>query len=188
MKKLYCYVDESGQDPASKLFIVVVVVSDVDQEMLRSQLIDIEKSAKTNQLKWHKTAHNRRMKYLSLVLQQKVAAGGVYIAHYEKPIPFFFPMIVALEKAIKHTAKDKYRAIIYVDGIDDQKAKELTNALRASAVSLRIVKSRRDESEALIRLADMWAGCIRSAFLQHADAQELFKRAKRQGYLHDLTP
>jgi len=30
-------------------------------------------------------------------------------------------------------------------------------------VSLEKVRSRRDESEPMIRLADMWAGCIRAA-------------------------
>ena len=77
-EKLYCYVDETGQDPASSAFLVVV-------------------------------------------------------------------------------------AVRFVDGIDRQKASELTNALRVRGVSLEKVRSRRDESEPIIRLADMWAGCIRAA-------------------------
>lgn len=187
MQKLYAYVDEAGQDPASNFFIIVAVVSAKDQDTLRKQLIAIEEEAETHQLKWHKTAHSRRMKFLSRVLEKGIAAGNVYTAHYRKPIPYFFPMITALEKAIKLAAKGRYRASIYVDGIDRQKAKELTNALRASGVSLRIVKSRRDESEPLIRLADMWAGCMRSALLKHPDAQVLIKKAKKQGYLQDIS-
>jgi hypothetical protein len=54
-------------------------------------------------------------------------------------------------------------ARVFVDGIDRQKASELTNALRVRGVSLEKVRSRRDESEPMIRLADMWAGCIRAA-------------------------
>lgn len=187
MQKLYCYVDETGQDPASRFFIVVTVVSDQEQDALRVRLLDAEKTAETNHLKWHKTVHSRRMKYLSLVLERKIASGGVYIASYRKPIPYFFPMVVVVEKAIKRAAKGQYRARVYVDGIDRQKAKELTNALRASKVSLQMVKGRRDESEPVIRLADMWAGCIRSAFLKHEDTGALFSKAKEQGYLTDLT-
>ncbi|MBI3442535.1 MAG: hypothetical protein HY007_02110 [Candidatus Sungbacteria bacterium] len=126
------------------------------------------------------------MKYLALLLEKNIAAGEVYFAHYRKPIPFFFPMIYATEKAIKMAAKDNYRASVYVDGIDQYKSRQLTNALRASGISLRMVKSRRDESEPLIRLADMWAGCIRSALLKHTDAQALLKRAKQSGYIHDM--
>ena len=187
MQKLYCYVDESGQDAASAFFIVVAVITEGDQQSIREHLERIERNAGTNRKKWHKVRHENRMRYLASVLEQKVAAGSVYIAHYKKPIPFFFPMIVLLEKAIKQTVKEGYRANIYVDGIDDQKAQELTNALRASKISLRLVKSRRDESEPLIRLADMWAGCIRSAFLKHEDTKALFKKAKEEGYLKDIT-
>jgi len=67
MQKLYCYVDETGQDPASEFFIVVAIVLQKEQESIRKKL-------------------------------------------------------------------DKY------------KAKELTNALRTRGISLRMIKSRRDES------------------------------------------
>lgn len=187
MQKLYCYVDESGQDTASDFFVVVAVITEGDQQSIREHLERIERNAGTNRKKWHKVRHENRMRYLSAVLEQKIAAGNVYVVHYKKPIPFFFPMIVLLEKAIKQAAKEAHRANVYVDGIDDQKAKELTNALRASKISLRLVKSRRDESEPLIRLADMWAGCIRSSFLGNKDTRTLFKKAQESGYLKDIT-
>jgi len=64
MQKLYCYVDETGQDPKSEVFIVVAVISSNDQAYIRKQLTDIEDIAKTHKLKWHKTRHDRRMRYL----------------------------------------------------------------------------------------------------------------------------
>jgi len=186
MQKLYCYVDETGQDPRSEVFIVVAVISSKDQAYIRKQLTDIEDMAKTHKLKWHKTRHDRRMYYLTLILDKKIATGDVYTAHYQKPIPYFFPIINVLEKAIKEAAKGLYRATIYVDGIDRKKAVELTNALRAAGVSLRMVKGCRDESEPIIRLADMWAGCIRSALLGRQDTQDMVKRAKKENYLREL--
>jgi len=155
MRKLYCYVDETGQDTKSEFFIVVAVVSDKDQHRLRRQLSDVEELARTHQLKWHKTEHSRRIKYLSLALERSIAKGSVYIARYQKPIPYFFPMIDVLEKAIKKVARGEYQARVYVDGIDRKKAMELTNALRATGISLRMVKGCRDEAEPIIRLADM---------------------------------
>jgi len=186
MQKLYCYVDETGQDPTSDFFIVVVVIIGNERESIRKKLENIERSAGTNRKKWHKVRHKNRMRYLAFLLEQKIAAGEIYVASYQKPIPFFFPMIDILEKAIKQLAVEKYRASIYVDGIDRYKARELTNALRARDVSLPIVKSSRDESEPLIRLADMWAGCVRSALLGREDAQDMVKRAKKEGYLREL--
>ncbi|MDP2909665.1 MAG: hypothetical protein Q8N69_01165 [bacterium] len=46
MQKLYCYVDETGQDTKSEFFIVVVVVNDENQELLRGNLCKIEALAK----------------------------------------------------------------------------------------------------------------------------------------------
>lgn len=187
MQKLYAYVDESGQDPRSDFFVVAAVVNDKSQDALRKQLIKAEEYAKTHGLKWHKTAHARRMRYLGYILERNIAKGNVYVAYYHKPLPYFFPMIEVLEQSIKLASHGKYRANIYVDGIDKYKAKKLTNALRASGISLRAVKSRRDESEPIIRLADMWAGCIRSALLKNKDTQELFDRGLEKGYLYNLT-
>lgn len=179
-------MDEAGQDPASGFFVVVAVVSEGEQDSLRKKLEQLEKTAGTNRKKWHKVRHANRLRYLTFLLEQKIIAGGVYIAHYYKPLPYFFPMIEVVEKAVKAAAIKPYRANIYVDGIDRYKAHQLTNALRERGISLRIVKNRRDESEPFIRLADMWAGCIRDSLLKHADTQDLFKRAKQQGYLKDI--
>lgn len=188
MKQLYVYVDESGQDPLSEIFAVVAIVNTGNQEKIRQQLLAVEEVAGTHGLKWHKSKHERRMRYLSLVMDRRIAAGGVYIASYRKPIPHFFPLLDVLERAIKDAARGEYRARIYVDGIDAYKARKLTNALRAKAIVLGTIKGRRDESEPCIRLADMWAGCVRSAALRHADTAALLERARESGYVRDVSP
>lgn len=187
MQKLYCYVDETGQDPISEFFIVVAVVSEKEQQALRDALVDIESLAGTGQLKWHKSRHERRMKYLQTVLQRKIGAGEVYFGKYKKPLPYFFPVLETIKKAIMDKVTGDYRAIVFIDGIDKKKAAELTNALRIGGVRLGMVRSRRDESEPLIRLADMWAGCIRDALLTGGQAKTLFKQAIQAGYLIEIN-
>ena len=183
MQKLYCYVDETGQDVLSEFFIVVAVVSDEEQDFLRNELVKIESFAGTNQRKWHKTRSERRIKYLQIVMQRKIGAGKVYFSRYQKPLPYFLPFLETIEKAILARAQKDYRAIVFIDGIDKKKATELTNALRLRKVKLGLVRSRRDESEPLIRLADMWAGCIRAAFLGKKEAKAIFEAAKQNDYL-----
>ena len=51
------------------------------------------------------------------------------------------------------------------------------NDVRFRDVSLELVKSRRDESEPLIRLADMWAGGIRAALQGSPEAERILQRA-----------
>jgi hypothetical protein len=188
-QKLYAYVDEAGQDDTSQFFVVSTVVTEKEQDGIREQLLAIEAEAKTYGLKWHRSRHDRRVKYLTLVLNRKVAAGCVYIGRYPKPIPYTPPLIYVIEQAVKdrEAAKGYYRAIVRVDGINRKVAITLTNALRAQGVSLKLVKGKRDEGEPLIRLADMWAGCIRSALLGEKDSEALFNRAKEAGYLKEVT-
>jgi hypothetical protein len=77
---------------------------------------------------------------------------------------------------------------VFVDGIDRQKAEELTNALRVRGVSLEKVRGRRDESEPLIRLADMWAGCIRAALKGSPEEGKVLDAALNLRHLRSLTP
>ena len=186
MQKIYCYVDESGQDAGSEFFIVTAVVSDKEQELLRKKLCEIESSTKLGARKWHKSCFDRKSQYLQLVLEKGVAKGEIYFGHYRKPVPYFLPMLETLEKSIFDKAAGDYSAIIYVDGIDKKKAAELTNALRIRKIKLGLVRSRRDESEPLIRLADRWAGCIRAAFLNKEKEKEIFQKAKNMNYFKEV--
>jgi hypothetical protein len=186
-KKIYVYVDESGQDRRSEHFIVVAVVTDKNQEDLRLELLSVEEEAQTNKMKWHKTRHERRIDYLTKILDRKIATKEVYFGRYKKPLPYFFPMINVLEHAIKNGRREGYIATVYVDGIDKVIARKLTNALRSQGISLRAVQSRREESEPLIRFADMWAGCIRGALLHGEDSKKIFKRATESKYMYEVT-
>jgi len=182
MKKLYCYVDETGQDANSKFFIAVVAISGDDQHILREKLIQIEKKAKTGHRKWHKSKPERRLAYLQQVLNERICENGVHFGSFPKPLPYFLPILEILETAIKSKAEKNYQTIIFIDGIDKKKAAELTNALRIRGIKLSFIRTARDESEPLIRLADMWAGCLRGAFLEKKDEKEIYEKASRQNY------
>jgi len=183
VQKLYCYVDETGQDAASDIFVVVAVVSAAEQEPFRQALMDIEHLAGIGQVKWHKLLSVRRMRYLNLVLERNLGREETFFGPYPKPLPYFFPLLDVLEQAIKIKAVPPYSARVFVDGIDRKKGAELTNALRLRGVSLELVRSRRDESEPIIRLADRWAGCIRRALSGHCDEQALLERALETKYI-----
>ena len=53
-QKLFCYVDETGQDDRSEYFFVVAVVSEREQDALKDSLIRLEQQAKVGSKKWHK--------------------------------------------------------------------------------------------------------------------------------------
>jgi len=184
-QKLSCYVDETGQDAASLAFVVVAVVTDDEQDALRHALIGIEQAAGTGRRKWHKSAPSRRLNYIDRVLGQSLDKLQVFYGSYPRPLPYFLPVLDVLEQAIGAKAVPPYTARIFVDGIDGKKALELTNALRLWGISLEQVRSRRNESEPLIRLADMRAGCIRAAATILPEGKPI--SADRAGLRRDCT-
>jgi len=120
------------------------------------------------------------------VLERNLGREEIFFGSYPKPLPYFFPLLDVLEKAIKTKAGHPYTARVFVDGIDRKKAAELTNALRLRGVSLGLVRGRRDESEPLIRLADRWAGCIRGALSGRREEQVLFEHALNTNYIRAI--
>jgi len=186
-EKLYCYVDETGQDARASIFVVVAIIAAGEQEDIRRACMEAEHTAGTGHRKWHKSRAARRLRYIETVVERKICCGDVFFGTFEKPLPYFFPFIEVIEQAIKARVVGAYAARVYVDGIDRQKAQELTNALRARGISLELVKGRRDESEPLIRLADMWAGCIRGALAGSKKESALLNRAVDAGSVRSLN-
>ena len=62
MQKLYCYMDETGQDAASNIFVVVAVVNAQEHQPLRQVLMEVEHLAGTGYRKWHKSRSSRRLR------------------------------------------------------------------------------------------------------------------------------
>ena len=49
------------------------------------------------------------------------------------------------------------------------------------------MKSKRDESEPIIRLADMWVGCVRSAISNNGNEKIVLDQAKKAGHAHEIS-
>ncbi|MEJ7623790.1 MAG: hypothetical protein WKF34_07335 [Pyrinomonadaceae bacterium] len=101
VKKLYCYVDETGQDAGSEYFVVVSIVSEDDQVRTRRDLEKAEKESKVHARKWYNSRSPAKEEFLRMVVQQDLASGDVYYAKFEKPLPFVLPLLETIEKAIK---------------------------------------------------------------------------------------
>jgi hypothetical protein len=187
VKKLYCYVDETGQDAGSNFFVVVNVVSGEEQNGIRNELLRIEETNKVHARKWFNSRSPAKEEFLYSLMKEGLAKGDLYYCKFKKPLSFFLPMLETIEKAIKDKAGDSlYQAIVYVDGIDKKKAKELTGDLRFKGIKLKYVRSARDESEPMIRLADRWAGCIRDALEGKKGNIEILVKAEKDGYIKQL--
>ena len=59
MSKLYCYVDETGQDTEGRFFLVSVVVTGVERDEMRTWLETVEKESGKGILKRTKASFER---------------------------------------------------------------------------------------------------------------------------------
>jgi hypothetical protein len=187
IQKIYCYVDETGQDAGSSFFVVVSIVSAEEQEQLRNKLLEAEETNKIHARKWFNSRSPIKEEFLRTLINTGLAKGDVYYSKYKKPLPFFLPILETIEKAIKDKTDGKpYLAIVYVDGIDRKKATELTGGLRLKGIKLQYVRSVRDESEPLIRLADRWAGCIRDSIEGKEINTNILTKAEKDCYIKHI--
>lgn len=185
-KKLYCYVDETGQDAGSQIFIVAAVIAWDDVPVLRTNLMELEKELKVGSKKWHKLRHESRIEFMKKFLRAKYPNLKIYFGRFIKPTLYYFPTLEVVGKALGNF-NQPIQVVVSIDGLDSISAKKMTNALRSKHLQLKLVKGWRDESEVLIRLADRWAGCLRLAFVSHnKECEELVSRAGKKGVLKEI--
>ena len=70
-QKLYCFVDETGQDTKGDFFLVAVVLKEAeDLQLLQDKLEEIEETSKKN-LKWSRSSFKVREIYLKQLMTLK---------------------------------------------------------------------------------------------------------------------
>ena len=70
IKKLYCYVDETGQDTKGDIFIVSVIISAQAQEEIAEFIKEIEKSSGKSQFKWGRAVLKQRLEFINKIFNQ----------------------------------------------------------------------------------------------------------------------
>ena len=81
-QKLYCYVDETGQDTEGRLFLVSVVVTEQEQEAFARELERIEAESGKRHIKWHKSSVARKIAYIKAVLACPIFQRTIFFSHY----------------------------------------------------------------------------------------------------------
>lgn len=189
MQKIYCYVDESGQETGGKVFVVSVVVIMDNRDELLHLCESIEKATGKGIRKWRRTNHERRMAYLREVFRDDRFTGTLRYSVFRGNRDYDLSTVVAITKAVRWRAPDDpFRTMIYIDGLPKNKRAWYANQLLGLGLQNKQVRGvRKDESNALIRLADAVAGLLRDSLANEYDeAVSLVKSAKRRGILVEV--
>ena len=110
--KLYCYVDETGQDTGGKVYIVSVVVTGQEREQLLKLLEDFEKDSGKGNRKWHKSRHQVRLDYLRQVFKHPQFKRALRYSVFRDVGDYDMAAVVAIAKAVNvRKTKGNYTTI-----------------------------------------------------------------------------
>ncbi|NJM41627.1 MAG: DUF3800 domain-containing protein [Anaerolineae bacterium] len=188
-QKIYCYVDESGQDTSAQtsrtqIFVVAVTVVDKERDELERLCEQYEAISKKGKFKWGKANRIARHRYLKLVFaDDRFKKALRYVVFGDVKKQFDVTTIKAIARAVLwDKPKFPYAVLVYVDGLSRDKRHSYSAGLRDLGVSLYQIRGvARDESSPLTRLADALAGFVRDAETGESEAQILLELAKRDG-------
>jgi hypothetical protein len=188
MHKLYCYVDETGQDTRGRLFIVSVIVTGVEREQVIELCESIEQTTGKGRVKWIKARYDKRLAYIRRVLQEPVFQGKLYFAVYQDTRDYQSLTIQTIAETILAHARQPYKATVLIDGLPRSRRREVGSRLRNLGIRIRKVRGvRKDEYDALIRLADALCGFVRAAIEGQEAMKVLFEQGKKTGYIKELA-
>jgi hypothetical protein len=187
MQKLFCYVDETGQDPRSDFFLVSVIVVEENREALIQLLEGIERVSGKGRRKWMAARSEQRIIYIQHVLSLHDLKGRLIYAVYPGATDYLPKTVLTTARAITVHAKTEYKATIFIDGLPRSLIRKVGPQLRVLEIRTEKVRGVRDEeSDALIRLADAICGFVRSARTGKSDFSKLLARAQAEGFIKEV--
>lgn len=186
MQKLYCYVDESGQDTKGKIFLVFVIILDKEREEIKKKLEEIEEKSGKRTRKWYKTNNERRLNYIEKIIISDFLKGKIFYSKYENTKAYIDLAVLTVAKAILKNAKDSYKATILVDGLKKTERHYFTYGLKKLKIKVRKVRGIKDENDPFIRLADAICGFIRDSLGENLKFKDLSKDALNKKIIENI--
>jgi len=187
MKKIYCYVDESGQDTRGKLFLVSVIITDKERKGLEAFLERVEGETGKGKVKWTESKNESRKRYIKMILSSSLLEGKLHYAFYENTTKYLTLTILTTARAITILSLKDYKAVIYVDGLPKSLTKFFGKELRHLEIKTEKVRGvRKEETDCFIRLADALCGFVRAAIEGQKDYKALLAKARERKLIREL--
>src|SRR3989344_5582129 len=117
VNKLYCFVDETGQDTKGKLFVVSIVIAQKDKEEIEKLLEKIEQETKKGKTKWIRSKKDFKIDYLKRVLTTKVFKHKIFYSLSQDTKAYRELTLITIASAISTIRENNYKASIFIDGL-----------------------------------------------------------------------
>jgi hypothetical protein len=134
--------------------------------------------------------------YIRAILRSPLFADKLFFARYENTKGAYLDlMALSTARAILQKAgepdvgaeRHSYSVTVVVDGLSNKsEVRRFSHVLRSLHIPVRKVRGMKDESNALIRLADALAGFVRDLIDEEPYAKELDRMLKLDGKIREI--
>jgi hypothetical protein len=186
-KKLYAYVDESGQDTGGIIFIVSILILEKEKDLIIKFLKEIEQKSGKKNAKWNKSHYKYRQIYIEEIANTHYLMKSIFFETFGDNKKYIELTSYATAKAILKRANDDYKVTIFVDGFRKTEIKRFAKGLRDLHIKTRKIRGvKKEENNALIRLVDAICGLVRDAQKDNKWAKDILKRMQDKGVVSEL--
>ena len=187
-KKLYAYVDESGQDTKGYLFVVSILILENEVDDICTELEKIEIESKKKNMKWNKAHYEFRRAYIEAILKVEKLRGKVFFEMFSDTKKYIELTSFATAKAIlKKAGSNDYKATVFVDGFKKKEIEIFSRGLRDLKIRTRKIRGvKKDENNAFIRLVDAICGLIRDMEDGNEWAKKISAKLIKEKYIRGL--
>lgn len=189
-KKIYCYVDETGQDTQGKLFIVSVILTAESQDQLADYLTELEVNSGKGKIKWGRASSKQKLNFVSEIFSsKKVLNIRVCYSCYKNTKDYKNSTVLTIAKSINTLHNFSYKNYnIYVDGLSKKDEKYFGTQIHHLGIHTKKVRGvKKDENNPMIRLADSMCGFVRDVLEGgNKDLKLIYDRAVKKGELYEI--
>lgn len=160
MKKLYCFVDETGQDTKGKFFLVSIFLKEKEGlDILEQKLLKIEASS-GRFLKWKKLSFENKVSLLDKLASTLELKNAIYYSVYHDSLAYTPLVSLSIAKAILAQGEETITTVI-IDGLNDQDRDIVSHELKKLKIRYRKIRGLKDEQSVFLRLAHIFANFLR---------------------------
>src|SRR3990170_1426127 len=110
-QKLYCYVDETGQDTKGNIFIVSVVVTKENRYEIEKLLEKIETETGKKKTKWFKSKRDLQSAYIERIFNTAIFKNSIFYSLTKDSKTYKDTMLVTIATAVNAVkTKEKIKA------------------------------------------------------------------------------
>ena len=185
----HVYVDESGQDTKGKFFVVGIVIIEKEKLLMAEKLKEIELKSRKNNIKWNKSKHEYRKKYLSEIHKSASFKQKIFFEIFKDKKEYISLTSLAVSKAVRVKANRKinYKATIFLDGFSKTEVRFFSQKIRSLQVRTKKIRGiKKEGSNEFIRLADAICGLIRDADDKKTWAKNFLKKLEQKKIITSL--